>query len=270
MKNKAKVLQKLINSNCDFDLDEMLEEYAYEHDPICSPKDKQNYVGIEIECFSFLEKYEVMGLLLAYDLEKYVDIGEDCSIEAPDNKEPYELGILIPEKQLTPILKTLGKFLKEGNFGTNYSCGLHIHLDMRYRNVEKCYSKLLKFQDVLFGIVNSNRWDNEYCQWSDSNHKFNRGAINYLSYSKHKTLEVRLHHGCVNVTKIESWIKLLLKAIGTKEITQVKSKADAVKWAGKDTKIKSYIKRNFKTEWFDNRNKVINHEFDGFDDDEYF
>lgn len=265
MNNRLKVLKKVIknmSNSCEIDdfLDNAMETYLNEfHDPVTKPKGKKNYLGIEIECFTPLQEGEVMELLLSYDLEKYVDVGEDGSIE-PDNGEcEYELRVLVPENELTSVMKKLGKFFKKGRFKVNDTCGLHVHIDMRHRDVEKCYNKLLKFQDILFGVVNKDRWNSEYCNYSTINSQGSRfTAINRVSYEKHRTLEVRLHQGCVDVKKIQNWIKLLLKAITYKSIPAVESKADVLKFIRRDKKIQSYVKKEFKESWFKSRKDVVN------------
>ena len=40
-----------------------------------------------------------------------------------------------------------------------------------------------------------------------------RQAINPMSYSEHKTIEVRLHSASVNSTKINNWISILLAIV---------------------------------------------------------
>jgi hypothetical protein len=43
-------------------------------------------------------------------------------------------------------------------------------------------------------------------------------AINPLSYKKHKTLEVRLHHGCLDSAKLGHWIDLLLAIVNSRNL----------------------------------------------------
>ncbi len=235
---------------------------AVHHRNSPKPTKKSNYVGIEIECFSHLEENEVLLLMLECDLEKHMNIGEDGSVEN-DNDDPcYEFRILSTEKELPIVLKKVAKFLKKGKFKVNDSCGLHVHLDMRNRNVDDCYAKFIDFQDLLFGMVKPDRWDSDYCHYNpDLSTNRRMSAINYQAYYDHQTLEVRLHQGSVDVKKIHSWVNLLLKIIeGKYPFLEIKSKSEAVSWAGKDRKLKAYIKNNFKSSWFNRKYDVLDNQ----------
>jgi hypothetical protein len=267
--NQRKLLTKLLQeSNNELELIDFLDRMVARKltDNRVNPPEpigKNNYVGIEVECFSDLEEIEVMQLLLEFDLEKYVNIGDDGSIEA-DYGNSYELRILSTEKELSVVLKNLGLLFKAGKFGVNDSCGLHVHLDMRNRNVNKCYKKLLKFQHLMFPLVNKDRWNNEYCSWSLESEKYGRDAVNFGAYDDHQTIEIRLHHGTLDVKRIGNWISLLLRAIKNSPIKEINSKSQAVKWAGNNKKLKSYIKKEFDTSWFKEKQLVI----PGYDDSE--
>ncbi len=121
---------------------------------------------------------------------------------------------------------------------------------MRNRDVDSCYNKLIKFQQILFGMVSTRRWGSEYCEYADGNHSKRErfSAINWMSYEKHKTLEVRLHQGTTDVAKIRNWVNLLLKCINSPEIGAIESKKDVLKFAGRSKKLKEYLKK-FKPSW---------------------
>jgi hypothetical protein len=281
MKNDAKVLQKLLKDPSILDpstrfyrdfLDTLLEHKINEqegYEPIL--KDKVNYIGIEVECFSPLGEIDVLELVLAHDLEDHINITDDGSIDPDNGESSYEFRILSTEKELPTVFKKLKAFFKEGKFNTNETCGLHVHLDMRNRNVNKCYEKLLKFQHIIFPLVDHSRWINEYCGWSTKNNKEYRRmtAINYTAYDKHKTIEVRLHQGTTNVRAIENWVKLLLKAIESAPVKEINSKADAIRWAAKDKQLKSYIRKEFDSAWFKSKDKVMDGYKSRNDDGDY-
>lgn len=217
-----------------------------------TPKTKHNYIGIEIECFSELQEKEVITLALEHGLEKQLDISDDGSIEADFGRD-YELRILTRETELDETMKKLGTFLKAGGFDVNDSCGLHVHLDMRQRDVNKSYNRLRMFQDMLFGMVDKERRsNNEYCEYTtDYNDHGRYVAINRESYESHKTIEIRLHQGSVNVKQIKNWINLLLKILNTKDKpAQMTNKTQVIKWA-KDKSLKSYIRKEFDPDWKD-------------------
>ncbi len=247
----------------------LLKEGFREHCRIpLKPKQKQHHVGIEIECYSKLVDDEVFALLLRYELDKNVNITDDGSIDPPDGYCSYELRILGKEKELPKLFTKLGKFLKAGGFKVNKSCGLHVHLDMRNRQLDDCYDKLLKFQAVMFGMVSPSRQDSDYCKWTYHGNEYDRFvAINKTAYSKHKTIEIRLHQGTTNVIKIKNWVNLLLKAIASPELPTFKTKEDVVKWTGRSKTLKSYIKERLQSSFvqFDSPSFLDDYDGEGRD-----
>jgi hypothetical protein len=245
--------------------EDCLEEYASQINKTKKPKSYQNHVGIEIECFSSYKQLQVAELLLLHDLEKYVQVTDDGSISPETGKRnTYEFRILSTEKQLHMVLKKLNKFFKVGKFAVNNSCGMHVHLDMRNRDMNMCYTKLLKFQHIMFGLVSSKRWNNYYCRWTKETTRpiealmSNRfKAVNFTSYRKHRTIEIRLHEGTLDTKKIQNWVNLLLKAIGSSSLPDIQTKKDAVNWVAKDKQLKSYIKKEFNDIWLKRRSSVI-------------
>lgn len=236
-------------------MDDLVEEYVDNAIPLKTrPKsnEKTNYIGIEFECFSSYDRGEMLEKFIEHNLEDIVDIGEDSSICA-DFGDEYELRFLLKEKELKKQLARISKVIKKGKFGVNDSCGLHIHLDMRNRDVEKCYERLLKFQDVMFSMVNSDRWNNEYCKYNrpgDSNGHYT--AINKDdAYADHRTIEIRLHHATMDMNQIEKWISLLLTIIGTKNPPPLDTKAKILNWAKDKRSLKAYIAKNFDSEWLE-------------------
>ncbi len=220
------------------------------------PSTKDNYIGIEIECFADMSMAEAMMLAVEYGVSDWVEIADDGSIE-PEVGRDFEFKVLLKEKSLKSQLMKLGKFLKAGKFKVNKSCGLHVHLDMRNRDLDKTYFRLLKFQDLMFGMVSSERRsNNEYCAYTD---RWNRDeryvAINRSAYAKHKTIEIRLHQGTVDVKLISNWVNLLLKIINTTDRTpRTLQKMDSViKWLGKSRDLKTYVKKTYKPNWRDTK-----------------
>lgn len=252
---KDKEYIKSLSDNPDL-VNDLVDDYVEAVIPVKTrptAKEKINYVGIEIECFSRYDKGELQEKFLEHDI-KNVQIDTDGSIE-PDFGEDFELKVLLKEKDLKAGLSKLGKVVKKGKFGVNDSCGLHIHLDMRNRDVEKCYQKLLKFQDVLFSMVDKDRWSSEYCQY---NRKYgvsgHYSAINKDSaYAEHRTIEIRLHHATLDMKKIEKWISLLLTIIGTKNPPTLDTKAKVIKWAKDKRSLKTYLTKTVNPEWFERR-----------------
>lgn len=234
------------------------------------PKQKTNHVGIEIECFGYISPSALYILLLDHQLDDYIQIGEDGSIDHHSG-DSYELRVLVPEKKLGKILPRIGKFLKAAKLKTNMTCGLHVHLDMRNRNFKRCHTNLIKMQNVLFSLVDSDRWNNTYCKFTTTQNSHERYlAINSRSYTDLKTIEIRLHQGTVDMLKVQKWIDLLLTIVNAKtikEVKEVKTEADAVVWFKSHKKLNSYIKKNFNPSWFSRGNNGVYEPAYGADED---
>lgn len=237
-------------------LDDALDQFIEDNEDK-TPNLKTNYVGIEVECYGPLKRRELQKRVLLLDLEDYTDIATDGSIRPPREGRQfhaYEIRLLIPEKELTFVLKKFGKLFQKARLKTNETCGLHIHLDMRNRSYENCLVKLRKFEDTLFALVAKHRWTSDFCKHSefiDENRDTKRySAINGESaYERHQTIEIRLHQGTVDTRKIEKWIRLLLNVINTKNVPILTSKKDVLKWGALDKQAKSYVRLNYKDGW---------------------
>lgn len=262
---KSKIWERILKdkkfmNSAPYALDDLKEEYVdylMENDYELRPKakSKTNYIGIEIECFTRYDKLDLMDKLEELGLNKMVQLVEDGSIE-PGFGEELEIRVLIPEKKLASGLKKLSKLFVKGKFGVNDSCGLHVHLDMRNRNVNECHKKLLKFQKALFSMVSEDRWNNQFCEYSTDRNKFSRGAINKeTAYTKHKTIEVRMHESTLDMNRIEKWVQLLLKVISKDEVPAAKSKEDVLKLVKNDKPLEQYVNKTLNEEYFATANK---------------
>jgi hypothetical protein len=152
---------------------------------------------------------------------KGVNIGEDGSIRVPD--EDDSSWIALEARIITNIndlsnLEAFCKVLSEVGAEVNASCGLHVHLDMRdyERRPAAVANKLLQALPILKAMVPKSRIGNQYCQvdlgsgGNDSGRSQRYACINDVqAFSDHKTIEVRLHSGTINYTKISNWIRIL-------------------------------------------------------------
>lgn len=254
-----KIVNKIKKYKEPFDTDDKgIERYLRSHQHK-SPTRGTQYVGIEIECYSKVSSISLQKLFFKYDLEEFIMIGDDSTISPPDDDNSndyyhtFELRLLIPQSNLGDVLRRFGKVFRLARLKTNESCGLHVHLDMRQRNVEECYQKLRSFQDVLFAVVNKDRWNNEFCQQNLDDGRNHHMGINMMAFNEHGTIEIRMHHGCVDTDQIEKWIRLLINVVQAKEVPKVTSKKEALKWKGLNKKLRHYVRRNFKEEWFEEK-----------------
>jgi len=256
----TKVANKIKKYKSGFDTDDDgVEKYLNEFQNK-TPSNGIHYVGIEIECYSKISRVSLQKLFFKYDLEEFVMISDDSTIDPPDTDgddefyyHTFELRLLIPQDNLGVTLKRFGKVFRLARLKTNESCGLHVHLDMRQRRVDECYAKLRSFQDALFAIVNKDRWNNSYCRQNLADTRAHHMGINRSAYEEHRTIEVRMHHGCVDTSQIEKWIRLLINVIQAKSVPQIKTKKEVLKWKGLNKKLRHYVRSNLKEEWFEEK-----------------
>lgn len=221
------------------------------------PRSKSFYVGVELEFTSDWKDSDIKTLLVDHDLHSFTQLKYDGSIEVHESdstcahcaencscdlsidshevgcecncaelsaieesqKYGHELVILGSESKIADRVNRVIKLLEtHTNSQVNPSCGMHVHLDCRNRDVEKVYTNLWAMQSLLYSMVPVSRFKNKYCQPSpypsfeaqrDNCERY--AGINARSFKEHKTVEVRIHSGTLNATKIINWITLLTK-----------------------------------------------------------
>lgn len=181
------------------------------------PETEAMHVGLEIEFYSNNNSQLLVNEIARRKLHKKMRVMSDGSIMPPSHRpNGMELCVLTTEESYPETLSEIDKLLEFMDAGVNLSCGLHVHLDARFRDYRKMYGNLIKAQELLFKIADSSRVGNQYCQFVtdpnwDTVSRSHYNAISRASYDKHRTIEIRIHEGTTNVKIIESWIKLLLK-----------------------------------------------------------
>jgi hypothetical protein len=188
-----------------------------------SPNTRAKHVGVEIELISKLTRAEIETAICNADLEKYVQVKDDCSISTKgDYCHAHELCILGTERNVYKIVNKVYTILKD-TCKVNSSCGLHVHLDMRHRDVQQAYANLYAAQPLLFAMVSKSRVESSYCDpiedysrfdvdyYEDEDREYT--GINRCAYGKYRTLEIRIHSGTFNSHKINNWIRLLVKIV---------------------------------------------------------
>lgn len=219
------------------------------------PATKDNYLGIEIEFIADIDIEAAKEELIAANLDSHCELDIDGSVRWDDTDssilppsvnedydyiwEGFELRVLCKETELFSLLPKIKKFFINIGADVNKTCGLHVHLDMRNRDLKLMYSKLIAAQDEMFQIVSAHRKANEFCIRNkvpnNSYNKFmnevtegrdssnvilQRYAINLLAYLKYKTIEIRAHEGTINTMEIYNWCSYLLSIIGAKDRTE--------------------------------------------------
>lgn len=194
-------------------------DYIYESK---SPKAYKPHIGIEIELTSKLNEKELAFELVNAGFGNEIEIKDDSSLDGTEAfPECHELCLLTTEKKFASTVKKLCKVLKK-HCSVNKSCGLHVHLDMRMRDVETAYANLFEAQGLLYSMVPASRLISGYADYVgyyepvEANTSDRYVGINKNAYDSHTTLEVRLHSGSVNAEKIINWVSLLLKIVDRK------------------------------------------------------
>ena len=140
------------------------------------------------------------------------------------------------------LLTSLGQVLVAHRAHTDSTCGLHVHVDARgrtYDDLARLARLWTRIEGTLWNAVAPSRRRNRnlarYCApWGDafdragvfaatttaeketalrvaidSDTQFGAGgryrSLNFHSFYRHQTVEVRMHHGTVNPTKILNW-----------------------------------------------------------------
>lgn len=220
------------------------------------PYDKSNYVGVELELVCKLDKDALAKKFIDSKLAGFVYIKHDGSIRYKEGEYPHEVTLIAKQNQIIEIVTKVCNVLTDPSVGAyvNNSCGLHVHLDMRAGNIENTYKNFYKCLPILAGMVPQNRvltdHAKRYCamnqtdNWQD-NSRNRYVAINTASYNSLKTIEIRLHSGSVNATKICNWIQILMaianrKDVFTKAFDSIDSFGTTLQL---DTKVVEYIKK---------------------------
>ncbi len=206
------------------------------------PMFKTNFVGVELEFFCKQRRGDLEKILADAGLASFANVKEDVSIK-PTDARPYghEVTLLCKEEFLVATLTKLCGVLKSPlvDADVNESCGLHVHLDMRNRSHETAYFNFVKALPLLNKLIPKTRINNRYCRTNtdetyeqfmrnDNQDYRRRQAVNGEAYSKYKTIEIRMHSGSLNSTKIINWCLLLanIAAVPTKISSPISTVAE--------------------------------------------
>lgn len=170
-----------------------------------------------------------------------------CACDCGGKEEGHEIAICAKSIQIADVVTRVCAVLAEHEAKVNSTCGLHVHLDARNYNETRMFRNLVNSQRLLYSMVPRSRYTNQYCKPNNSNNLGDYDGCRYWginpeSYDKHGTIEVRLHCGSVNATKIVNWVKLLQKiAYSKKTIKPVNTIADLTKAVKLSKKLEAYI-----------------------------
>lgn len=220
------------------------------------PYDKANYVGVEIELICKVDRETLQKALIAARLAGNVYIKDDMSIQREVDREyTHEITIISKQPNINDVINRVCAVLNSKEIGSyvNDSCGIHVHIDMRNRNYPVCFKNFVNSLPVLVAMVPANRLASKYCLQNISNdYKYSKGnssldrrqAINPVSYGSLHTLEIRMHSGSTNATKINHWINILTAiAEHTVDVDKITMPEDMQRIFGVDSKTVEYIVR---------------------------
>jgi hypothetical protein len=194
------------------------------------PYNNDSFIGIEIELISKSDVGKLKEVLIKNKLQKWTNVTSDGSLRTSDGYPfTHEIRVLVPENNRIEILNRLGVALQEAQCSVNNSCGLHVHFDMRKRDVAIAFHNLVKLQKFLVESQPEQRRSNTYCRPTESpniedyQYKANMTSggrrsdrylvINPMSYARHKTLEIRVHEGTVDTDDMLNWINFILPIV---------------------------------------------------------
>lgn len=196
--------------------------------------------GIEIECFS------TCATIVEMVVQALQERGVDCTFEGYSHevvdrwkivtdssiKGSYAIEVVSPilrgRKGLQQLRRVLA-VLRGLGCQVNYSCGIHVHHEVKDFNLEalKSVFAYYKAHELIIDsiVARSRRGNNSYCKSllfsSDEFPKSRYSKLNYQSFAKYGTIEFRQHQGSLSFSKVLNWIEftqaIALKAQGANE-----------------------------------------------------
>lgn len=216
-----------------------------------------NYIGIELELIAKIGRDALNEVLCKNFLAGYVYVKDDGSIQKEQSTEfPHEITMLCRESDVKDVVTRLCKVLNSKEVGSyvNNSCGLHVHIDCRNRDVNKTYNNLVRTLPLLKTLVPKSRSESahaeRYCKlnktsiFEEAQKQGDRyQAINPVSYKSYTTVEVRMHSGSTNAVKIVNWVKILCNAVNSEKTltTAIGNVYEYNDMFGTDSKLTAYM-----------------------------
>lgn len=224
-----------------------------------SPKTDERHISVEIEFGSKKNRSELGAALFSAGVADYVELKSDGSVrELGSEYHPHEIAVCVPVSKRDKVITSVLKVLNESGAKVNKTCGLHVHLDMRGYDHTKAFSNLVSAQTILYQMIPVSRRDNNYCKKTvNKSFAYHRNSsnryqgINPCSFRKYRTIEVRLHSGTTDFTKITNFMDIL-SAVAYNE-TKIVRAASTVSGFVKQHKLSEQIKQ-----YIDSRIRLFN------------
>lgn len=183
------------------------------------PKIKDAFVGFEIEYISKVGGAETRKSFAENKLDGYVTCKGDGSLRADgDGESTHEVTVLCRQSEALAVMSKVLSVIKSHGGYVNQSCGGHIHLDARAYDPVKMYNNLVAGLPLLSKLIPQKRVGNKFCKINGEQgfqyYSVGEGsgskywAINPQTYSRIKTIEVRMHGGTLSLSKWINWLKI--------------------------------------------------------------
>lgn len=198
---------------------------------------------------------DVVDILIHYDdPESYWTATTDgsCGLEVKSRILRGTEGL----DELRRVIETLARM----GYRVDDDCGFHVHIGVGGMHPDKIKSIVKRYDDgAIDGIMRpSRRGDsNTYCRSINSSFSSPRyvesqrtitgiakqqggrySKVNTIAFIDHKTIEFRHHHGTLDASRIENWVKFLLQFVAetdTWNLTDIGDLLSQFDWDEDDT-----------------------------------
>lgn len=209
--------------------------------------------GLEIECdcnYHIVRSDSVNFQYMGYTHEVMRDVFKFVTDSSVEGAHAIEcVSPVLSGNDGHAKVKACVKALKDAGGRVNNSCGLHVHIgagDLTSEQYANVFANYMFLENVIDTFMARSRRGNN-CHWcktlkgrgvenahnmsdiyncfgatfyGEGNfpHRYERGCqryfkVNCLSWIKYKTIEFRQHGGSLNATKINNWVKFLVKLV---------------------------------------------------------
>ncbi len=222
---------------------------------------KIRYIGVEIELAAVENREQLCDAIFAAGIGKHICVKNDGSIGDGSRDQTvavsklrekfphtHEICVLAKENEIEEVIKKLCHVLNNVlHVSVDKTCGLHVHFDMRSRDVKLCFNNLVLSQQFLYAMLPAQRRNSRYSRpTKGADYRDGTGdrfcGVNSEAYRKYQTLELRMHCGTTNERKINNWIKLGIAICNAPKMKSAPTTIAAFKKATNlDDKIVSYV-----------------------------